>query len=446
MTAAIGQWGRKRRNQLAFLTILRGVSAYNARASVIRTVTALIGLTLVLSSSQALGASLLVLIALSGPLLNYAMALYYRGRWSGSSLLRLIARAAERTDGKHQLNAQAYLEVVGLCSFVTAFSWVATDLGQVQRLVGLLAAMLYTTSVADGIYGDHTWFNPAEANPPWWHELLRLLAGPSTALLVAAIALPARWADSDRLTTVVMVALPLLVSLRLWDLDETLGTIDGVVENEQAHGRLLVRNETEAALAPTLNALVGYSRAHRNEAPLLYELALLAQGRLCEALALVDKPSARSTALDQTIGPLLTMARALGVTTNVQLAAGILTSTDADTASWVLRDLVGNALNANPTRIDIVTAGAEVAIQISIADDGHPMPLGVWKTPGTSSARLESHLKSLSGSLEMCERELGKVVIARWLAGHDEGRLGREPNDVGAGAPSRRRSRRESQL
>jgi hypothetical protein len=40
---------------------------------------------------------------------------------------------------------------------------------------------------------------------------------------------------------------------------------------------------------------------------------------------------------------------------------------------------------------------------------------GVWKTPGTSSARLESRLGGLSGSLTSKQNGTTKTVIARWV-------------------------------
>ena len=55
----------------------------------------------------------------------------------------------------------------------------------------LAAATGFFISTALLIFNDHTWFNPAEPDPPAWHEIIRLLAGPIVAGIVCAITLPA---------------------------------------------------------------------------------------------------------------------------------------------------------------------------------------------------------------------------------------------------------------
>jgi hypothetical protein len=44
------------------------------------------------------------------------------------------------------------------------------------------------------------------------------------------------------------------------------------------------------------------------------------------------------------------------------------------------------------------------------------MASGVWKTPGTSSARLEARLGQLSGSLSAAQENGLKTVTASWTA------------------------------
>jgi hypothetical protein len=50
-----------------------------------------------------------------------------------------------------------------------------------------------------------------------------------------------------------------------------------------------------------------------------------------------------------------------------------------------------------------------------VTDDAPPMADGVWKTPGTSSARLEARLGDLSGSLTSTQNGANKTVTARWV-------------------------------
>ena len=61
----------------------------------------------------------------------------------------------------------------------------------------------------------------------------------------------------------------------------------------------------------------------------------------------------------------------------------------------------------------MATQGAQAAI--SVTDDAQPMAPGVWKTPETSSARLEARLRGLSGSLTSLQNGASKTVTARWL-------------------------------
>ena len=82
----------------------------------------------------------------------------------------------------------------------------------------------------------------------------------------------------------------------------------------------------------------------------------------------------------------------------------------------MLNDLVGNALNAGAgdVRVTITSDGPRVAI--SVSDDAPPMAPGVWKTPGTSSARLEAKLAELDGTLTAAQRNGTKTVTASWAA------------------------------
>ena len=64
--------------------------------------------------------------------------------------------------------------------------WVAIDDPLWARLIMLAAAIGFFISTALLIFNDHTWFNPAETDPPAWHEIFRLLAGPIIAGIVCA--------------------------------------------------------------------------------------------------------------------------------------------------------------------------------------------------------------------------------------------------------------------
>ena len=84
----------------------------------------------------------------------------------------------------------------------------------------------------------------------------------------------------------------------------------------------------------------------------------------------------------------------------------------------MLNDLVGNALNAGAGDVHVTIAADGPRVAISVRDDAPPMAPGVWKTPGTSSARLEAKLGELSGTLSAAQSNGAKTVTAS-LGGAD---------------------------
>lgn len=408
--------GGTRRNRLGYLAVISGTASYNRRARVLRYFCCLFSLLVVLPSAYAVPAAALVLLALVGPLVNQTMLLYTGGRLRRLTPLRLIAESTERTEGRHQLNIPAYLEIAGLCGLVVCFSWVATDLPDWLRLIGLLFAAAYTTSVGHSIYTDHTWFNPDETRPPWWHELLRRFAGPSTAVLFGALALPGTWTPEERVGVAVISAFPLLIGVRVADLDQMITLVPAVADEEHQRGHGLVVHEIERALAPSLRELEALTRIRQDKAPVLHELAVHARSGLEEIL---DAPAGQQRyqpSLDTLLGPTLTVARAIGVDIEARVEPESLSEADTETAAWCLQDLVGNAINAEATSVGVRVRRSGARLVITVTDDGLPMHLAVWKVEGTSSGRLEQHLATLGGALHVEDQPGGKMVTAWWLS------------------------------
>ena len=150
--------------------------------------------------------------------------------------------------------------------------------------------------------------------------------------------------------------------------------------------------------------------------PALYDLAVSANSRLRETLTLAQLDQQSSTAVQSLEAPVLTLARAVGARAQVQVTVDRLGPADRDLARLVLNDLVGNALNAGAGDIRVTIASDGPRVSISVTDDAPPMAPGVWKTPGTSSARLEARLMDLSGSLRSAEQPGTKTVTACWAA------------------------------
>jgi hypothetical protein len=332
-------------------------------------------------------------------------------------LTRAYHRNVINTDGRHRLSLGSYFEIPEACVLVAIPCWVATDDPLWARLIMLAAATGFFISTALLIFNDHTWFNPDEPDPPAWHEITRLLAGPIVAGIVCAIALPASWGQDGWWAALAISLTPLTINLRILDTDLILRKLPRLVQEEAHAGRELVINETHGALSTNLRLLEQHAREIRREYPALYELAVSANSRLRETLALSQVGRESSTSVQNLEAPVMTLARAAGAKAEVVVTVDHLAPADRDLARLVLNDLVGNALNAGAGDVRVLIAPDGPLVSISVTDDAPPMAPGVWKTPGTSSARLEARLGELSGSLSAAQWNGTKMVTACWVGG-----------------------------
>ena len=373
--------------------------------------------TLSILSTRSLLAIALCLAASLGSLLLWVNLRHTRRQTEPRFwLTRAYRRQVARTDGRHRLSLGSYIEIPESFVLIAIPAWVTTDDPLWARLIMLAAAVGFFISVSGLIFADHTWFNPAETNPPAWHEVFRLLAGPITAGLVCLITLPADWGPDGWWAALAISLVPLVINLRLSDTDLIMGVLPGLVQEESHAGRELVINETHGALSSHLRLLEQQTREVRSVAPALHDLAVSANSRLRETLTLARLGSESSTSVQNLEAPVLTLARAVGARAEVVVTVDRLGPDDRDLARLVLNDLVGNALNAGAgdVRVTIAADGPQVAI--SVSDDAPPMAPGVWKTPGTSSARLEAKLVELSGTLSAAQNNGAKTVTASWAA------------------------------
>jgi hypothetical protein len=331
-------------------------------------------------------------------------------------LSRVYLKNVIKTDGVHRLSLGSYFEIPEACVLIAIPCWIATDDPLVARLVMLAAATVFLITTSLLIFNDHTWFNPDETDPPAWHEIFRLLAGPITALPVCLIALPADWGPNGWLAALAISLMPLaVVGSRISDTDLIMRTLSDLVQEESHAGRELVISEMHGALSTNLRLIEQRAREIREISPSLYELAVSANSRLRETLTLGQIGRYSSTSVQNLEAPVLTLARAVGAKANINITVDTLSAGDRDLARLVLNDLVGNALNAGAGAIDVAIALDEPCVAISVTDDAPAMADGVWKTPGTSSARLEARLADLSGSLTTVQDGANKTVIARWV-------------------------------
>lgn len=416
-TSVGGRLGRHRRNRISYLALVRRSSNYTMHAWYIRLVALVIIASLSIESRSGTLAIALCLAASFGSFLLWINERHLRrGTVPRFWLSQVYLRNAIKTDGVHRLSPGSYFEIPEAFVLIAVPAWIATDDPLWARLVMLAAGTVFLITTSLLIFNDHAWFNPEETDPPAWHEIFRLLAGPITALPVCLIALPANWGPNGWLAALAISLMPLaVVGSRISDTDLILKTLPALVQQESHAGRELVLSETHGALSTNLRLLEQQAREIRDLAPTLYELAVSANSRLRETLTLAQLGRDSSRSVQNLEAPVLTLARAVGAKANVDITVETLSATDRDLARLVLNDLVGNALNAGAGDIDVAIAPDDGRVAISVTDDAPAMAAGVWKTPGTSSARLEARLGDLSGSLTSAHNGATKTVTARWV-------------------------------
>jgi hypothetical protein len=400
------------------------VSEYAFRAALCRLTAVLVVLGICLLSDRWEVALPLVACASIAPVGNiWWVGHVTAGRTTSSRLVLRFIDHVEAQSGRHQMTVLAYFDMAGTVALLATASWILTDIPAAARIAALVAGGCYWASTATGVFADHSWFNPAEV-PPRWHEWLRPVAGPVAAALMAALVLPAPWREEERLAAALVCLLPLVVSVRVADTDLTMRYVGDLVREQAHEGRELVLREAHGALSTQLRLIVQFARGHRNQLPRLYDLAVGADARLRELLMLAEVDRDTSRSVQTLAAPVTALGRAVGATTEVDIAVDSLSSANHDLARLVLVDLVGNALSAGALRVRARLTLEEGVVGVLVHDDARPMPEAVWQSAGTSSHRLARQLHDLAGSLTVQHGEGGKVVAARWSAESCDSRPG----------------------
>lgn len=417
MTAGLGsRLSQHRRSRIAYLALLRRSSAYTMKALRTHIAAILVVAVCSLGSRHAGWAIALCLVASLGSSLLWTNERHlHRGTQPRTWLSRAYLRNAIDTDGRHRLSLGSYIEIPEAFILIAIPSWVTTDNLLWLRLIMLTAGMAFFVSTALLIFNDHTWFNPEEADPPAWHEVFRRCAGPLVSALVAVVALPAPWGTAGWPAAVVICLIPLTITFRISDTDLIMSPLSSLVQEQSHAGRELVIAETHGALSTHLRLMEQQAREIREIAPTLYELAVSANSRLRETLTLSRVGQESSTDVANLEAPVQTLARAVGAKAVVEVTVPTLGPSDRDLARLILNDLVGNALNAGAASVHVRIEPDDPHVSISVTDDAPAMVPGVWKTPDTSSARLQARLVELSGSLTSTQSTETKTVTARWV-------------------------------
>jgi len=436
--------GDSRRSHLRYLAFLRRVTPHNAKTRWVRAGTIAVSLCVACLTEHRLVAVPLLLPAMVGAVMDVVCISYdIHGTLPTNKIALFVVENNERTSGIHQLNVISFLYLVGLVSMLVIPSWVATDLHPVVRLLALAAAVICLISVSASIYIDHTWYAHGVSRPHW-HEWLRVAAGEQGVLLAAGITVPAiwpaqLWPAEAVLAAMVLVVIPIISKFRISEIDQLISVIDDLVRDQAHEGRELVLREMHGNLSTQLRLLTQQAYQHKEELPTLYALAVSANSRLRETMALANPTQLTSTTPDTLLVGVRTLATAVGAQVGGSVELAEMSNADRDLARVVLNDLVGNGLNAGADHLTVMINQEDDLLQIAVTDDGKPMPEGSWLAPGTSSARLARHLAGLSGSLECladdaqltapsatANRAGGagqhtKTVVARWRARPDAG-------------------------
>lgn len=418
--------GEARRSRLRYLTLLRRVTPYNARARYRRAGAVLMVLVVAAISDHRLVALPCLLPAVVALIMDF-LCIHFDvlGTLPTNRFALYVVENNEATSGVPRLNTISLCYLVGMLGVLTVPTWVATDLPGWLRLAGLAGGVILVCSIAASIFIEHTWYAP-NAHPPWWHEPARMFGGPLGVVVSGAIAVPSQLVHpmgppGSWSAVVVLVLIPMATMVRIHDTDELVGVIDELVREEAHEGRELVLREVHGNLSTQLRLLSQQAYALREEQPALHMLAVSANSRLREIMSLADPERTTSGTPDTLLVAARTLAMAVGAQVTGRVEVGTLSADDRDLTRVVLNDLVGNGINAGAEQLQVEVIRRDEVLEVSVTDDGRPMPVGVWKTAGTSSGRLAQYLAGLSGALEMTASSATddhprKTVVARWRA------------------------------
>jgi glucose-6-phosphate-specific signal transduction histidine kinase len=192
-----------------------------------------------------------------------------------------------------------------------------------------------------------------------------------------------------------------------------------LVEAERQRGTRLVIEEASRELLPVLTELRQLCAELGAEAA---NVARLADSAL-EGIGDIPNQVAHSARqldgqpLQVVADRLISLGESAGRDLTVAIPAALdLGDDDRALASQTMRDLAGNAISAQASRIHVEVRRAGPRLMIIVADDGRPIPAAAWRAPGSSTAALAARLDQREGSLTFEHGSLNKVVMATWVS------------------------------
>ena len=407
----------RRRDRLASLVLLRRLAGFSRWSVVSKTAVMLVAVSVTLCSQHRLVAWVLLMPALVGTALDLLAVHVTQGTPRGRLLRGYEAHLVE-VEGDQRLNLPAYVECVGAVAMVAAAAWAVTDLPNGVRLVYVAVATAYLGTVSSSIFDDSAWYNP-EVRAPHWQEIDRILCGVQACVVVLAITWTAPWGPAMRIGLIAIAVSGLLVPLRAGQTQLLVADLGPLVEAERQRGTRLVIEEASRELLPVL---IEMRQVCAELGPEAANVARLAESALAGIGDIPNQVAHSARQLDgqplQVVADrLISLGESAGRDLTVAIPATLdLGDVDRSLASQTMRDLAGNAISAQATRIHVEVRRAGPRLMIIVADDGRPIPAAAWRAPGSSTAALAARLDERQGSLTFEHGNLNKVVMATWVS------------------------------
>jgi hypothetical protein len=406
-----------RRDRLSNLVLLRRLAAYTRRIGVAK-----VGMLAVATAATVTGGDdLASWLALAPPMLGTALSLLALLVTEGNPRGRLLRRYEAHLsgiEGHPQLNLPTAIECAGAVTLLIGAAWAGSDLTPAWRLAYVCTAAWYAGLVSCTIFDDNAWYNPTVRSPTW-QEVERILCGIQLCVLVLVVTWWAPWGIAERVGLFIIAAMGFAVPIRAGATQLLVADLEPLVESERQRGTSLVIAQSSRELLPVLSEIRQLAAELGQAGERVHTLADAALSGISDIPDQVAHAAgqAEGQPLPVIADRLVALAEAAGRELTVSLPPDlVLDEADRSLASQAMRDLSGNSISAGADRIYVELRQIGARLRVIVADDGRPIPSGTWKSAGSSSSALEARLLARGGSLSVEDSELGKFVLASWVA------------------------------
>jgi hypothetical protein len=409
---------RRRRSRFSYWVTEQRIADWTLRAASTRAALAALALAAVIGSGirgemPSSWAWLLAAFPFVGAYLAASLAYYVKtGRKSREPFARWACEVGVDTQGSMSINVSGIAESIGAVCLGVLGPWVLTRAAVGFRIVAVIAAAGWLASFASAIMVDVAWYNPDASS--WLPlEYVRRSAGVISALVFAAVTLPAPWpADGRGAAAAVCVAL-VAIQLRINETDRTL-EIGGVYAGQRdMDGRRAVTTALHTLVG---NPLIHLKRQVAQVDVALYDLVRQVEGGYRETLALdrgldvtIDWPGVLAGRLDAIAGQ-------YGINVSFSCPEDPMALADREVARLVLDDLTENAAKAGARTVSVDLRYADGRYEAAVEDDGPGFRKGTWLRPGGGLQRLAYLLESREGGMTPSRVDETTIITANWRA------------------------------